>query len=275
MCTPSTLPVSLLKRHLALPLPSSSASALELALKDPTDLPRVKPSFSARSLACSSVSPTMAISGCVKQAAGIASWSTSCDLPQMFSTAEMPWADAACASIILPLASPMHHRPGTTAPSALSSTCILSLTCTNPRTVSMFCLSSSRPWVLGTRPVHVQGGVGDLLLGLGINELDLDGLLAELAGRHLRGEHRGVAVDLARLDEHAVRHTADLRVEGRHQRIHGLDEGHLRAERRVDVGEFQPDVPRADDGDPVGHRLQLERVVRGEDRLAIDLLRQS
>merc|ERR1719163_2578962 len=80
MCTPSTLPVSLLKRHLAMPLPSSSASALELALKDPTDLPRVKPSFSARALACSSVSPTMAISGCVKQAAGIASWSTSCDL---------------------------------------------------------------------------------------------------------------------------------------------------------------------------------------------------
>merc|ERR1719199_1837514 len=40
MCTPSTLPVSLLKRHLAMPLPSSSASALELALKDPTDLPR-------------------------------------------------------------------------------------------------------------------------------------------------------------------------------------------------------------------------------------------
>ncbi len=39
------------------------------------------------SLACSSVRPTMAISGCVKQAAGIAKWSTSFSLPMMFSTA--------------------------------------------------------------------------------------------------------------------------------------------------------------------------------------------
>lgn len=39
------------------------------------------------SLACSSVNPTMAISGCVKQAAGMARWSTALGLPQMFSTA--------------------------------------------------------------------------------------------------------------------------------------------------------------------------------------------
>lgn len=39
------------------------------------------------SFACSSVRPTIAISGCVKHAAGMARWSTSFSLPMMFSTA--------------------------------------------------------------------------------------------------------------------------------------------------------------------------------------------
>ena len=55
-----------------------------------------------RTLACSSVMPTIAISGCVKQAAGMALWLTTWGRPRMFSTAEMPWADAACANINLP-----------------------------------------------------------------------------------------------------------------------------------------------------------------------------
>mmetsp|Transcript_48120 Transcript_48120/g.96282 ORF Transcript_48120/g.96282 Transcript_48120/m.96282 type:complete len:237 (+) Transcript_48120:273-983(+) len=156
MCTPSTLPLSLLNRHLAIPLPSSSARALELARKLPVLFPSSKPSASALALACSSVSPTMAISGCVKHAAGMVLWSTRCSRPAMFSTAEMPWAEAAWASISFPLASPMHHSDGTTSPSGLSRTCILSLTWTNPRTVSMPWSSSLRGDVLGTRPVHTR-----------------------------------------------------------------------------------------------------------------------
>mmetsp|Transcript_63053 Transcript_63053/g.150420 ORF Transcript_63053/g.150420 Transcript_63053/m.150420 type:complete len:247 (+) Transcript_63053:365-1105(+) len=164
MCTPSTLPVSLLKRHLAIPVPSSSASALELALKEPVDLPSVKPSFSAFAFAWSSVRPTIAISGCVKHAAGMQSWSTAWWRPTMFSTAEMPWAEAACASIILPLASPMHHTPGITVPSCLSSTCILSFTCTKPRKVSMPFSSRPMSLVAGMRPVHTSAAstnIGD------------------------------------------------------------------------------------------------------------------
>lgn len=42
------------------------------------------------SFACSSVRPTIAISGCVKHAAGMARWSTSLSLPMMFSTALTP-----------------------------------------------------------------------------------------------------------------------------------------------------------------------------------------
>mmetsp|Transcript_33309 Transcript_33309/g.68773 ORF Transcript_33309/g.68773 Transcript_33309/m.68773 type:complete len:247 (+) Transcript_33309:285-1025(+) len=156
MCMPNTLPVSLLNTHLAIPVPSSSASALLFARKLPVLLPSSKPSSAALAFACSSVSPTMAISGWVKQAAGMVSWSTTCERPTMFSTAEMPWALAAWASIILPLASPMQYRFGTTVPSGLSRTCIFSSTCTKPRLVSMPCSSSFSPFVFGTRPVHTR-----------------------------------------------------------------------------------------------------------------------
>ena len=109
--------------------------------------------------------------------------------------------------------------------------------------------------------VHVQGRVGDLLLGLGVNQLDLDWLLARLAGEHLSGKDGGVAVHLAGLDEDAVGNAADVGVEGGHEVVHGLDEGHLGAEGGVDVGELEPDVARADDGNPVRHPLELQRVV--------------
>ena len=45
----------------------------------------------------------------------------------------------------------------------------------------------------------------------------------------------------------------------------------LGAQGGVDVGELEADVAAADDGDPVGDPLELERVVRGEDGLAVDL----
>mmetsp|Transcript_29313 Transcript_29313/g.94488 ORF Transcript_29313/g.94488 Transcript_29313/m.94488 type:complete len:271 (+) Transcript_29313:546-1358(+) len=144
MCTATTSYVPFLKMTLAMPSPSPSASALELALKLPCEMPISQPSFSARSLACSSVGPTMAISGWVKQAAGTASWLSTCSCPHIFSTAEMPCADAACASIILPLRSPMHHRPSITLPS-LSSARIFSSTGTKPRLVWMLTASKPRP----------------------------------------------------------------------------------------------------------------------------------
>ena len=75
--------------------------------------------------------------------------------------------------------------------------------------------------------INVEGRVRNLLLGLGVDELDLDGLLSELARSHLGGEHRGVAVNLAGGDEHAVGDAADLGIKSRHHRVHGLDEGNL------------------------------------------------
>mmetsp|Transcript_24183 Transcript_24183/g.71701 ORF Transcript_24183/g.71701 Transcript_24183/m.71701 type:complete len:467 (-) Transcript_24183:67-1467(-) len=153
MCTATTSKVSLRKMTLAMPSPSPSASAFELALKLPCAMPISQPSFSARSLACSSVGPTMAISGWVKHAAGTASWLSTCSCPHMFSTAEMPCADAACASIILPLRSPMHQSPSMTLPS-LSSARILSSTGTKPRFVSTLTFSRPSPSENGFRPVH-------------------------------------------------------------------------------------------------------------------------
>mmetsp|Transcript_26935 Transcript_26935/g.68391 ORF Transcript_26935/g.68391 Transcript_26935/m.68391 type:complete len:210 (+) Transcript_26935:251-880(+) len=156
MWTPRTSPESLLKSTLAMPVLSSSARALELARKEPPDLPKVKPSASALALAWSSVRPTIAISGWVKHAAGMLLWLTSWVLPTIFSMADMPWAEAAWASIILPLASPMQYRLGTTLPPSLSSTSIFSLTWTKPRTVSMPMLPSPMSLVFGTRPVQTR-----------------------------------------------------------------------------------------------------------------------
>mmetsp|Transcript_21020 Transcript_21020/g.45118 ORF Transcript_21020/g.45118 Transcript_21020/m.45118 type:complete len:302 (-) Transcript_21020:186-1091(-) len=97
----------------------------------------------------------MAISGCVKHAAGTASWFRMCSVPQMFSTADMPWAEAACASIILPLRSPMHQRPSIGLPSA-SSARIFSSTCTKPRFMPTPSSCSPSPSEKGTRPVHTM-----------------------------------------------------------------------------------------------------------------------
>ena len=114
-----------------------------------------KPSSSALAFACSSVRPTKDTSGCVKHAAGTELWFKTLSLPCMHSMAAMPCAEAACASIIFPLASPMHHTPSTTFPS-LSVTCIRSFTGTNPRWVSTLMLARLRPSVYGARPVATR-----------------------------------------------------------------------------------------------------------------------
>ena len=55
---------------------------------------------------------------------------------------------------------------------------------------------------------------------------------------------------------------------GRKSRAY-LNERDLRAERGVHVGEFEADVPGADDRNPFGHPREIERFVRGEDGLAV------
>mmetsp|Transcript_17770 Transcript_17770/g.42716 ORF Transcript_17770/g.42716 Transcript_17770/m.42716 type:complete len:207 (-) Transcript_17770:1015-1635(-) len=156
-CTPKISSVSFRNSTLAIPSPSPSASAFELALKCPVDLPSSNPSALALSLAWSSFNPTNAISGCVKHAAGTALWLTAWGRPMMFSTADMPCAEAACASIILPFASPMQYRLGTTStPSFLVSTRILSSTGTNPLSISTPTFSRPHSLVLGTLPVATR-----------------------------------------------------------------------------------------------------------------------
>mmetsp|Transcript_20885 Transcript_20885/g.49678 ORF Transcript_20885/g.49678 Transcript_20885/m.49678 type:complete len:302 (-) Transcript_20885:815-1720(-) len=90
--------------------------------------------------------------------------------------------------------------------------------------------------------VDEERRVRDLLLGLGVDELDLHGLLSGLARDDLGSENRGVAVNLAGLNQRAVSHAADLGVKGRHEGVHSLDEGDLRAECRVHVRELEADV---------------------------------
>ena len=53
-------------------------------------------------------------------------------------------------------------------------------------------------------------------------------------------------------------------------RVSGSRILHLGAKGGVDVRELEADVARADDGNPVRDRLELERVVRGEDSLSIN-----
>mmetsp|Transcript_32029 Transcript_32029/g.95682 ORF Transcript_32029/g.95682 Transcript_32029/m.95682 type:complete len:270 (-) Transcript_32029:1017-1826(-) len=153
MCTPRISPVPLLYIILARPSPSFSASALELALNDVLTMPSGNPCSLAISSAFSWVTPTNETSGCVKHAAGIELWFSTCGRPSMFSIAEMPCALAACASMYLPLASPMQYTFGTTLPS-LPSTSIFSETGTKPRrSVSALIAPRLSPWVKGARPV--------------------------------------------------------------------------------------------------------------------------
>mmetsp|Transcript_22230 Transcript_22230/g.48497 ORF Transcript_22230/g.48497 Transcript_22230/m.48497 type:complete len:442 (-) Transcript_22230:310-1635(-) len=117
--------------------------------------------------------------------------------------------------------------------------------------------------------VNLDRGGG--LLGLGVDHLHDARLDAGFAWDHLGSEDICVRVDRARPDQQPVGQLRDLLVEARHHLGHRLDEGHLGAKRRVHVGKLEADVARADDRDPVGHPLELEGLVRGEDRLAIHL----
>mmetsp|Transcript_9091 Transcript_9091/g.15838 ORF Transcript_9091/g.15838 Transcript_9091/m.15838 type:complete len:271 (-) Transcript_9091:974-1786(-) len=153
MCTPKISPVSLRYSIFAMPSPSFSARAFELPLKLVLVIPSLKPCSLDSSSAFSCVTPTKETSGCVKQAAGTLRWLSTWDRPAMFSTALIPCALAACASMYLPLASPMQYTLGTTLP-AVSSTSILSLTGMNPRlSVWMFIEDRLRPVVKGALPV--------------------------------------------------------------------------------------------------------------------------
>mmetsp|Transcript_33309 Transcript_33309/g.68772 ORF Transcript_33309/g.68772 Transcript_33309/m.68772 type:complete len:365 (+) Transcript_33309:716-1810(+) len=119
--------------------------------------------------------------------------------------------------------------------------------------------------------VDEEGAVRHFLLRLRVDQLDLHGLLSRLPRHHLSGKHAGVTVNLPRLDQHPVRHPADLGVEGGHERVHRLDERDLRAQRCVHVRELKANVPTPNDRHPIGHPLKLQRVVRCEHCLAIDL----
>jgi hypothetical protein len=70
--TPRISSVFLLYMTFAIPSPSFSAKALLLALKCPILLPTSNPCSLPKALADSSLRPTKAISGWVKQAAGMA-----------------------------------------------------------------------------------------------------------------------------------------------------------------------------------------------------------
>mmetsp|Transcript_1797 Transcript_1797/g.7265 ORF Transcript_1797/g.7265 Transcript_1797/m.7265 type:complete len:216 (+) Transcript_1797:203-850(+) len=152
---PRISPVSERYMSLAMPSASFSARALEFALNEVFFTVTSKPSSSPLARACSSVMPTKDTSGCVKHAAGTELWLSTLSRPHMHSIAAMPCADAACASIILPLASPMHHTPSITSPS-LSRACMRSFTGTKPRWVSTLMEPRPRPSVKGARPVATR-----------------------------------------------------------------------------------------------------------------------
>ena len=69
-----------------------------------------------------------------------------------------------------------------------------------------------------------------VLLGVGIDHLDRDGLDARDARGHLRGEDAGVVVNRAGSDEHALGHLSNLLVKASHDARQGLDERDLSAE---------------------------------------------
>mmetsp|Transcript_9751 Transcript_9751/g.29630 ORF Transcript_9751/g.29630 Transcript_9751/m.29630 type:complete len:269 (+) Transcript_9751:688-1494(+) len=108
------------------------------------------------------------------------------------------------------------------------------------------------------------------LLRLCVDHFDYHGLLSELPRRHLGRENVRVVVDGARVDEEARREALDLGVETGHDVGHGLHKGDVGSQCRIHVGELQADVAAANDGHPLRHVLELESLVRGEHRLAVD-----
>ena len=64
-------------------------------------------------------------------------------------------------------------------------------------------------------------------------------------------------------------HLRDVWVKGGHHLVHRLNHRHFATKRGVNISEFKTDVTTADDGDPTGQPLQVDRFIAGEHRASI------
>ena len=75
----------------------------------------------------------------------------------------------------------------------------------------------------------------------------------------------------AALAERPLERLRDVLVLGRDQPGQRLDDGHLGAERAPDAGELDADHAAAEHDRGGGHAVQRQRVLAGDDPLAVDL----
>ena len=72
------------------------------------------------------------------------------------------------------------------------------------------------------------------------------------------------------LAEHALEGLADLAIHARDQVVEIFDDGNLGSEPAPYGSQFETDIAAADDDEPVGDRLELERTGGGHDALFVD-----
>ena len=63
----------------------------------------------------------------------------------------------------------------------------------------------------------------------------------------------------------------NIRIEGGHHLVHRFDHRHLTTQGRVDVCEFEADVATADDRNPAGQPLEIDRFITGEHSASVGL----
>mmetsp|Transcript_8821 Transcript_8821/g.16859 ORF Transcript_8821/g.16859 Transcript_8821/m.16859 type:complete len:415 (-) Transcript_8821:168-1412(-) len=110
----------------------------------------------------------------------------------------------------------------------------------------------------------------DVFLGLGVDHLNSDGLFSWNTWNDLRGKDRGTVVNRTITDQKTLGLLGNLTIKRRHDVIKCLDEGNFRSQGCVDVGEFQTNIPRTDDGDPFRYVGELERTIGSTNSLLVN-----
>mmetsp|Transcript_8339 Transcript_8339/g.15729 ORF Transcript_8339/g.15729 Transcript_8339/m.15729 type:complete len:260 (+) Transcript_8339:492-1271(+) len=115
--------------------------------------------------------------------------------------------------------------------------------------------------------IHLQGF--HVFFGLGINHLNRHRLHSRNSRSHLTCKHTCPIINRPIPNQKPLCQLGNLTIKRGHDIIHGLNERHLRSQRRIHIRKLQPNISRPNNRHPLWHMLKLQGPIGRIHRLLI------